>query len=265
MGRALLVYTSKDNSSSKVNSVTLESGSLYYIDSCTKNFKTENELVESYMYKQRTREIENGHLKVYNIRNNTYKESIPLLLNDLVPIHLDDNYFDNITSEIEKARKLLFRSKNKMFIRKFMETEIFDSTIKFSIKLSTNEYKFALKKGISVLNKDGEYFVSARELFNFSLREEKLGVLKPVFEEVLDTWKRQTKKLGDEALYYYSRNLRILISDYYRRIKHSNTISNLKVRKKLIKVMLYNSNNQKEVEVVKSEIAAKTKQKDKSA
>ena len=263
MGRALLVYTAKDISSSKVNSVTLESGSLRYIDSCTKEFESEKALVNSYVYRQKTRQIENGYLRVYNIRNNAYKERIPILLNDCVPIYLNDNYFDKITSEIEKSRKLLFRSKNKMFMKKFLATGMFDSTTKFNIKLTNAEYKFALKKELPILNKDGEYFVNANELFKFSLKEEKLGILKPVFEEVLDVWKKEIKKLGDEAVYYYSRNLRILLNDYYKKIRSNKMISNLKIRKKLTEVLLYNYNNQKEVEVVRSKITAKTKLKDK--
>ena len=151
MGRALLVYSSKDNSLSKNNSITLESGSLRYVDACTKEFKSKRELVNSYKYRVRTKKIDNGELKVYNIRNNSYKEGIPILLNDSNPIYLNDNYFDNIISEIERARKLLFRSKNKIFISKFLSTNMFNDTLKFNIKLSSPEYKFALKKRLHKL------------------------------------------------------------------------------------------------------------------
>lgn len=266
MGRALLVYTTKDNSSSKVNSVTLESGSLRYIDFCTRDFESEKDLVESYIYRERTKQIDNGCLKVYNIRNNSYKERIPILLNDSDPIYLKDSYFDKVISEIEKTRKLLFKSKNKLFMKGFLATEIFEDTIKFSIKLTTNEYKFALKKGIPVLNKLDEHYIEVRELFKFYIKEEKLGILKPVFEESLDIWKKQIKKMNEEPLYYYSRNLRILMNNYYKKIKSNNKlISNLKIRKKLTEVVLYNYNNEKQVEIVRSKITPKIKQKDKAA
>lgn len=266
MGRAMLVYTSKDNSSSKVNSVTLESGSLRYIDYCTKGFETEKDLVDSYMYKERTKQIENGCLKVYNIRNSSYKERIPILLNDSIPVYVNDNYFDKITSEIEKARKLLFKSKNKAFLKRFLSIKIFRETINFNIRLTNSEYKFALKKELPAFCKNEEYFIRANELFKFALKEEKLGVLKSVFEDGLEVWKNQIKGMSEEALYYYSRNSRILINDYYKNIKSNNKlITNLKIRKKLATVVLYNYNNQKQVEIVRSKAIPKTKQKDKVA
>ena len=45
----------------------------------------------------------------------------------------------------------------------------------------------------------------------------------------------------------------LLINDYYYNIKLNKKISNLSISQKLITVMLYNYNNPKVVEVVKSD------------
>ena len=50
------------------------------------------------------------------------------------------------------------------------------------------------EKGIALLQKEGESFCKANDLFDFYLREEKLGILKPVYEECLDIWKKEINR-----------------------------------------------------------------------
>ena len=255
MAKALLVYTTYDNSNSIINSTTLESGSLYYVDKVIKGFSSKEELLNSFMYNNYIDKTNDGNLKLYYIKNNSYKEELPLLINDDKPIFLDDDYLKGEISELERARKLLFKSKNKSFLRNFLENEMLSDTIMFDIKLSNKEYDFAKKRELPVFELDNDYFVHARDLFEHVLEKDKIGLLRQVFEETLEVWKKKIKNYGidSETVYYYSRNLRILINDYYYNIKLNKKISNLSISQKLITVMLYNYNNPKVVEVVKSD------------
>lgn len=228
MGRAVLVYTIDLEKNPK--SVTLESGSLSYIDCCTKRYNGSLDLEQSFEYKDKIRSLgERGTIKAYYIQSNSLKEEIPILYSDNKPIIKYDNYYDKQLSESEISRKLLFNSKNKLFIKSFLKSSKLTKSLNFDVKLSYNEYLYALKKDLKATLSVGEYKVSAKELFMFASNNSKLGILRGPFEDSLDKWKRKFLSMDEEELYYHSRNLRILINDYNSKIKNRISIKNLRL------------------------------------
>jgi len=87
-----------------------------------------------------------------------------------------------------------------------------------SVKLSLSEYKYAKDSGVFVYIKDGDYSVSIRDLLKYRLTNNRLGTLRNVYEDTLEKWKSNLLDMSNETLYFYSRELRVLINEYnYRK------------------------------------------------
>ena len=213
MSRAVLSY--KDPKT-EVQTI-LEVGSLFYIDQCTKNYNSLLELLNSFIYKPKL-------VNYDNISTNNIELSYVLSNSKR------DNYSENKKSEVERARKLLINSKDKTFVKLFLNNSDFKETSNFNIKLSYNEYLFALKNNLDVKADDGRYYINMNDLLLFTINNKKYGVLRPVIEDGLDIWKKDMMMLDEEKLYFYSRNLRVAINDYYRKIRGKEGIRNLNLR-----------------------------------
>lgn len=249
MGRAVLVYTT--NLENDPKTVTLQSGSLFYIDCCTKQYNDSLDLEQSFEYRDKIRSLgENGTIKAYYIQSNSLKEEIPILYADSKPIIKYDNYYDKELSESEISRKLLFNSKNRLFIKSFLNSSKLTKPLNFDVKLSYNEYLYALKKDLKATLSIGEYKIDVKELFAFASNNSKLGILRGPFEDSLDKWKRKLLSMDEEELYYHSRNLRILINDYNNKIKNKISIKDLKLYPSLYK---FASSNNKTREILNSD------------
>ncbi|MDY6015224.1 MAG: hypothetical protein SPI91_02035 [Bacilli bacterium] len=248
MSKALLVYIPQNDDK---NQIILESGSLFYIDSITKTYKNSNELKKHYSYK--IDDDKQGAINTFYIRSNSLKEKIPTLYNDTKPVNIYDNFYEKVYSETERARKLLYNSKGKAFIKKFLDSSELSSTINFSVKLSYNEYVYARKNGIDAKISNEEYRVDTRDLFEFISTNSKLGILRGVFEDTLDIWKRKLISLDNEELYYVSRNLRLLINDYNKEIRNKEykKVTNLKIYPSISKLINEDSKTNNYVKVIK--------------
>jgi len=233
MAKAVLTYVD-----SKTNNITLESGSLFYIDSLTKGFNTKKDIAVKYSSKIKE---EDGILKLDYITSNTKREVIPIILNDKDPIYIRDDYLKEQISEIEKARKLFFNSKNKLFLKLALKYTLLKDTLDFNIKLSSREYKYALKKGLNVIKGEYAFYINTTELFKFVISNNKNGILRETFENALERWKYSINSLTLEEIYYYSRNIRLLIKKYNKKIKEKNKIKNFEPIDKNLKLFCNNS------------------------
>lgn len=147
----------------------------------------------------------------------------------------------------------MYNSKGKAFIKKFLDSSELSSTINFSVKLSYNEYVYARKNGIDAKISDEMYKVDTRDLFEFISTNSKLGILRGVFEDTLDIWKRKLISLDNEELYYVSRNLRLLINDYNKEIRNKEykKVTNLKIYPSISKLINEDSKTNNYVKVIK--------------
>lgn len=182
------------------------------------------------------------------VKDSDLKEELPILykrgkfrpiLTRTIPISIENLKKANIQiekSEIERARQLLFSSKYKRFLTTFLKNDIFNPTTDFKMKVSKEEYDKARNIGITGFIKNGQYGLTIKEAFVYLYKVNRLGSMRVLVEDSLELWKKNLESLDDEELYYYARNIRSLIDDYYANINYQNkAVMNLKVNEDNIK------------------------------
>lgn len=245
MSKAILTYTSDRTN------ISLESGSLFYIDQQTKKFHNIDDIKEYY-------NLESGNIKLYYISGINKKDEVPLLVNDNEPMYLRDDYYEKKISELEKGRKLLFNSKNKLFLRLSLKYKFLKDTLDFPLKLSRKEHEFVMKKGIDVtFNEDG-YFINSIDLFSFVLSNNRYGILRGKFEKALEKWRDSFSDMSLEDVYYYSRNVRILIRKYEGLLKRKIGIKNFEPNNENLDII-----NKEEIRLIKGKTSKKVLRKTK--
>lgn len=241
MGKAILSYTLDKRSNSDADELILLNGSLRSVDNCTRMFDSVEEMRQCPEFQERINSfikrnenyIENyndgfeGEFAVSFIVDSDKREYLPILLGDKVPIRTRTSSLEEVKSEVEKARKLLFRSKDKLFLKMMLADERFADTTDFNIKLRLPEYKEALRKGIKPKLIDGEYFLTIHDILEYTLNADKKGVMRDLIEDALEVWKENILALDDELLYYYSRHLRLAMNAYNHDKMGKKLVTNL--------------------------------------
>lgn len=233
MAVASLGLKIKDNNDEE-SIITLETGTLRYIDSIISDFADAESLKKDKEFLSKLSnlspdEIQKSKVVLTYIRNNNEKLQLQPIYNDQTPICTRSNSVEDIKSEVEKARKLLFSSRNQLFLLMFLNRNVLLGTTSPTVKMTFDEYKKAKETGLPVLIKDGEYRLSIKDILTYKLSSPKLGPMRLLFEDTLEVWKKSMLDLPDEDLYFYSRELRILINEYnYRKIPR-RAVYNLKL------------------------------------
>lgn len=225
MGKAILNVTVDGKE------LMLYKDDLNKIDNITSKFKNANELKknESIIEKasQYGKSIKNGEFTVSYL-GGYKKKTIKPLFNDSIEIILTDDLFKNRVSETEKARKLLFNSKKQIFSRAVYKSNSINDSLNIELKLTEDERNTLLYAGVEVFEYNYRYYVSVKELVKYRCTHNKLGIIRPIYENALDAWKKEIVKLKEDELYFYSRELRILLNDYINHTKNL-TVKNLRV------------------------------------
>ena len=227
MSRALLVFESGDNN------ITLESGSLLYIDLCTRRYTDEEDIKNKYSYRLNNID-EDGKIKVYNIMDRSLREELPILINDKEPILLRDRFDLQEKSELEITRKLLFNSKNRMFLKQFISDKKCEQTLNFAMPLTYKECLYCNKNDLKTMYLDDTYCIDVYQLFEYISTCKKMGPLRRTFEDALEAWKKKMLDLDNDDLYYYSRKFRLMSIDYNRYLKKKIGIKHLNINNKKV-------------------------------
>lgn len=216
----MVIATLSSRSIDDPNKVTiLDSGTLYYIDSITGDFKDQEDLKNSAYYRERVSSGEREELVLTYVRNNKEKKELTLLFDDKDPIRIRTSSLEEFKSEVENSRKLLLNSKKQMFLKSFVINKNLIPTTSATVKMTIDEYRLAKKEGYQVTAKDGEYRIPISEVLRYRLNHQKLGLMRLLIEDTLEVWKNNLLNMRDEDLYFYSRELRLLINEYnYRKI-----------------------------------------------
>lgn len=242
MGKAILSYTLDKKSNSDADELILLTGSLRRIDNCTRFYDSIEAMRQSPEFQERINNFikrNENYIKTYNnnfegeftvafIVDSDKREYLPILIDDKKPIRTRTSSLEEVKSEVEKARKLLFRSKNKLFLKRMIQDERFADTTDFDIKLKLPEYKEVTKKGIKPRLIDGEYYLTIQEILEYTLNNDKIGVMRGLVEDALEVWKENILALDDELLYYYSRHLRLALNAYDKEKIEKKLVSNLR-------------------------------------
>lgn len=241
MGKAILSYMLDRNTNNTTDEIILLSGSLRSIDNCTREYESIQAMRQSREFKERIDSfvkrneeyIENnngfdGEFTVSYILDSDKREFLPILINDRKPIRTRTSALEEVKSEVERARKLLFRSKDKIFLRMMINDDIFSDTTGFDIKLKLPEYKEMVKYGMKMKVVDGDYYLSIHDVLEYALNVPSLGLMRGLVEDALEVWKENILDLDDENLYYYSRYLRLAMNRYDREKLRKKSVVNLK-------------------------------------
>lgn len=234
MNNATLMYVIK--SQDEIKSIRLENESLYSVDMYTSQFKNQDDFIKNYPNKEKIYSFEkqngakDGKLVVSYAKSTKEKENIePLFDNQEDFIFKDDPYEGRIT-EIEKARKLLFNSKNQLFARLILKNNTLGRELNKLIDLTNEENNFITKYGFKTVYVNNKYYISFKSLLEYRIKEEKLGYIRNAYQEMLDILKSRMMFLDDDTFYFYNRQLRIMIKKYKELIS-SLTVKNLKIKK----------------------------------
>lgn len=231
MKKSVLNYTIHTEDGMKV--LPLDKASLYYIDRYTSQYKNDDELLSNYPMKDsvynfiRTNGGIKGRFNIAYPMNVTRKEIIPLLYSYEEPIITEDSLDENIVTEVEQARKLLFNSKGQIFTRLLLACISTKDCYDYKISITYDEYLFALKKNIPIIESDDKFYIEFKELLRYRIFNTKLGPLRDLYTDALDMWEEQIMNLNPDDLYYYSRQFRILINKYEEIKLKRLSISNL--------------------------------------
>lgn len=223
-------------------SIVLESGTLRYIDSMIKSFNNEQSLKKAEEFTEKlsmlsNEELQNSKIMLFYIKNNDDKIKLKPIYSDEEPILITANSIEGEVTEVEKARKLLFSSRNKLFLSMFLNNNTLLRTTYGSIKATPDEYKHAKEMGLATLIRDGEYRILIRDVLKYRLTNRKLGVMRTIYEDTLEEWKKYVMDLSKEELYFYSRELRILINDYHYRKIPRKAVCNLNLNRSSFSTM----------------------------
>lgn len=213
--------------------ITLDKASLYYIDRYTSQYKNDDELLKDYPMNEnvynfiRTNGGIKGRLSITYPMNVTRKESIPILYSYDEPIIIEDSLDENVITEVEHARKLLFNSRGQIFARLLLACISTRDCYDYKVSITYDEYLVALKKNVPVIEKDDKFYIEFKELLKYRISNAKLGALRDLYTDSLDMWEEQMMQLNEDDLYYYSRQFRILINKYEEIKLKRLSISNL--------------------------------------
>ena len=240
MNNATLYYRINYNNEDK--ELRLENQSLYLIDKITSDFKNEEDFITHYYNKDKIDSFikENGNtrgsLYIKYTKNIKDKKELELLFDSDDKIVLNEDFYNNQITEIEKARKLLFNSKNQLFTKILLTSHILDTELNRMIDVNEEEKKYALNNGVEVKNVNNKYYVNFKELLYYRTRVVKLGILREAYQDMLDVLKDRIMKLDGGTFYFYNRELRLLI-DRYKNMINLMTIKNFKINKSKISVL----------------------------
>lgn len=240
MNNATLSYViGSENNMRRLN---LESENLFNVDKYTSRFKNEEDFINHYYFKDKIDNFikengKNGRLVVsYTSGVNNRKDLVPLFNTNSNFIFRDDPYLGKIT-DVEKSRRLLFNSKNQLFTKLILSYKTFDSFLDNLIDITDEEKKYLDSYGIDTTVISDVSYVSFKGLFDYRLKVNKLGFLRSLYEDMINSIKKDIMSLDSNQFYLYNRELRIVIDKYYSLINYYS-VKNLCVRDSNI-----NSNN----------------------
>lgn len=144
------------------------------------------------------------------------RRKLPIIFNDKDRIIIDTSSEISDDSEIEKARKLLHSSKNKMFLRMFMANRELCESANYEIMITSIEANYISRNGIPIPIIDSNRCkrVNILDVFNAFLKAKKPGMIRNLFEDSLSVWEGEMNDLSYDEIYYYSRTLRLLSNEY---------------------------------------------------
>ena len=234
MNNATLLYRISYNNN--YDELKLESRSLFFIDRITSSFKNDDDFINHYYNKDEIKDFIKKHNNIkgnividYRKDFNNKETLLPLYNQKDNIVYKDDSYNDKI-SELEKARKLLFNSKNQLFTKLLFNSKLLKNELNRFVTLEDDEVKFAKTNNVEVALINNRYYISFTSLLKHRINSNKLGLLRNAYQDMLDVFKERIVQKDNNTLYYYNREFRLLIEKYNELINEIS-VKNLKIKK----------------------------------
>ena len=233
MTKATLNYVIKIGN--EVKTLNLYSEPLYSIDQLTSLYMNDKDFISNYYDRDRIKQFvrENGNIEgnlsiEYPISIKEV-ERLPLLFNLKQKLYAVDNPFKGELTELEKARRLLFNSKNQLFANLVLSSKIIDKYLTTLIDLPPKTESIIYKYGLKTVFLKNKHYIRFRDLIRFRIKSRKLGPLREVYEDILNDIKNEINNLNDDNYYFYNRQFKLLIDEYNNHMSEIS-VKNLKIQ-----------------------------------
>ena len=255
--KAILIYSIK-NDDNTMDYINLEDSNLHAIDKLTSKYASIDELKNIPKYKEQIdrflkqkQKIDSGEIKLFYIENKDYKEELKILLNEKNSLKINKDITNETITEFEKARKLLWSSKNNKYLKLFLKNDRLKDTLNFMIKIQNKkEYKLLKDHGMMIKLYQNSLYTSVIDILRLKLILHNVTYMREIYEETLESWRKylEDDNMSLDNKYYYGRELKFLYEEYKNYLKRDEKFFKIK------NLQLYNLTTLKNTYVIKNSV-----------
>jgi hypothetical protein len=255
--KAILIYSIK-NDDNTMDYINLEDSNLHAIDKLTSKYASIDELKNIPKYKEQIdrflkqkQKIDSGEIKLFYIENKDYKEELKILLNEKNSLKINKDITNETITEFEKARKLLWSSKNNKYLKLFLKNDRLKDTLNFMIKIQNKkEYKLLKDHGMMIKLYQNSLYTSVIDILRLKLILHNVTYMREIYEETLESWRKylEDDNMSLDNKYYYGRELKFLYEEYKNYLKRAEKSFKIK------NLQLYNLTTLKNTYVIKNSV-----------
>ena len=255
--KAILIYSIK-NDDNTMDYINLEDSNLHTIDNLTSKYASIDELKNIPKYKEQIdrflkqkQKIDSGEIKLFYIENKDYKEELKILLNEKNSLKINKDITNETITEFEKARKLLWSSKNNKYLKLFLKNDRLKDTLNFMIKIQNKkEYKLLKDHGMMIKLYQNSLYTSVIDILRLKLILHNVTYMREIYEETLESWRKylEDDNMSLDNKYYYGRELKFLYEEYKNYLKRAEKSFKIK------NLQLYNLTTLKNTYVIKNSV-----------
>jgi hypothetical protein len=255
--KAILIYSIK-NDDNTMDYINLEDSNLHAIDKLTSKYASIDELKNIPKYKEQIdrflkqkQKIDSGEIKLFYIENKDYKEELKILLNEKNSLKINKDITNETITEFEKARKLLWSSKNNKYLKLFLKNDRLKDTLNFMIKIQNKkEYKLLKDHGMMIKLYQNSLYTSVIDILRLKLILHNVTYMREIYEETLESWRKylEDDNMSLDNKYYYGRELKFLYEEYKNYLKRDEKSFKIK------NLQLYNLTTLKNTYVIKNSV-----------
>lgn len=255
--KAILIYSIK-NDDNTMDYINLEDSNLHTIDKLTSKYASIDELKNIPKYKEQIdcflkqkQKIDSGEIKLFYIENKDYKEELKILLNEKNSLKINKDITNETITEFEKARKLLWSSKNNKYLKLFLKNDRLKDTLNFMIKIQNKkEYKLLKDHGMMIKLYQNSLYTSVIDILRLKLILHNVTYMREIYEETLESWRKylEDDNMSLDNKYYYGRELKFLYEEYKNYLKRAEKSFKIK------NLQLYNLTTLKNTYVIKNSV-----------
>ena len=238
--------------------INLEDSNLHTIDKLTSKYASIDELKNIPKYKEQIdrflkqkQKIDSGEIKLFYIENKDYKEELKILLNEKNSLKINKDITNETITEFEKARKLLWSSKNNKYLKLFLKNDRLKDTLNFMIKIQNKkEYKLLKDHGMMIKLYQNSLYTSVIDILRLKLILHNVTYMREIYEETLESWRKylEDDNMSLDNKYYYGRELKFLYEEYKNYLKRAEKSFKIK------NLQLYNLTTLKNTYVIKNSV-----------